>query len=175
MKKYLLLICLALCVVTTWGREPEKGYRGFVDIEFLTGKGYYFDGSDGWHKRSTVGSLGLSTTHGYQINNHLFVGAGVEVANWFWFGMLPIYADARYDVKWGKFTPFADVRLGYDCLNHKAYFSPNIGYRFNWGRKINLNLGLGLTLKGYDKSDLPYGVNANTYDPFFNLRFGIDF
>ena len=40
----------------------------------------------------------------------------------------------------------------------KKYFSPTIGHRFNWGRKLGLNLRIGYYT-----------------DAFFTFRLGIDF
>lgn len=62
---------------------------------------------------------------------------------------VPIFAEARADAKWGRFTPFLSMRLGANVADHGGiYFSPVIGYRFNWGRRSAINLGIGLTLFG---------------------------
>lgn len=45
--------------------------------------------------------------------------------------------------------PYLSVRLGANLSDHGGiYFSPMVGYRFNWGRKTALNFGLGITLFG---------------------------
>ena len=175
MKKYFLLTILIAAAVSAFGREPEKGYRGFVDLDLLAGNAYHNDDTSGFDKRDGLTMFGISTTHGYQFNSHLFAGAGIMYAGGFGTNLLPVFADVRYDAKWNRFTPFGDLRIGYDITNESLYFSPNVGYRFNWGRKVNLNVGLGLTIKGYKRSDILIGGNRIAYDPMFNLRVGIDF
>lgn len=91
----------------------------------------------------------VSTTHGYQVNPHFFVGAGVA------FHFLPEYKDAvsmdgkpyakrnssteiplYVDVKWNilnmKFSPVIDVRLGHYVTNGSgAYASVGVGCRMS--------------------------------------------
>lgn len=50
-----------------------------------------------------------------------------------------------------------------------GFLSPTIGYRLNWGRKANLNLGLGMTFRGYGWSD------EKTLHPQLSVRIGVDF
>lgn len=89
---------------------------------------------------------------------------------------------------WGRFTPFAEVRLGYNLTDDGGvYFSPNIGYRFNWGRKTGVNVGVGLTLQGvktniYEVTSQPGDYWIMDYKGVrhdcrvcFSFRVGIDF
>lgn len=63
--------------------------------------------------------------------------------------VIPVFAEARLDARWNRFTPFFSVRLGANLAEHGGiYFSPTVGYRFNWGRKSAINFGLGVTLYG---------------------------
>ena len=48
-------------------REAKRGYRGFVAI------------SPGYYVGHGVGSLEISTTHGFQINHYFFIGGGIGV------------------------------------------------------------------------------------------------
>lgn len=102
--------------------------------------------------------------------------------------MLPFYVNARTDWKFGKFTPFGDVKLGYNLTGGGGvFFSPSIGYRFNWGRKLGINLGVGYTLKGYKSAvyqviESPDGYQIieeigtrNRNQSYFTVRLGIDF
>lgn len=124
MKKF-ILICLACLLSMTchvMGQEVKAnneygtlghGYRAFVEIEAL----------------KNLGAINFSTTHGYQFNPNLFVGAGVDygavIGGFFSF----VHADIRYDILTGSnHTPFMDLKLiaskeGMDIL-------PSIGYRF---------------------------------------------
>ena len=123
--KKLILICFAFLLSMTchvMGQEVKTnnesgtlghGYRAFVEVEAL----------------KNLGAINFSTTHGYQFNPNLFVGAGVDygavIGGFFSF----VHADIRYDILTGSnHTPFMDLKLiaskeGMDIL-------PSIGYRF---------------------------------------------
>lgn len=173
MKRLILVLSFVLtCVALSEAREPQRGYRGFFDWDFSIGK-VNFDDNLGSYNHEGILLLGIiDTTHGYQFNKHIFAGAGFLLSFAGSATTLPVYADFRYDISFGKFTPFAEMRVGgnicceSDC--NPLYLSPTVGYRFNWGRKANFNLGLGLTLRGEPK----YG---NRVDPLFTLRLGLDF
>lgn len=138
MKKF-ILICFAFLLSMTchvMGQEVKTnnesgtlghGYRAFVEVEAL----------------KNLGAINFSTTHGYQFNPNLFVGAGVDygavIGGFFSF----VHADIRYDILTGsKHTPFMDLKLiaskeGMDIL-------PSIGYRFkhvNIGARYWINSG----------------------------------
>lgn len=172
------LLLTAIPALSAGNREPQRGYRGFTDLEWSS---YTYD----FAGRRVSAGIGVTTAHGYQFNPHFFAGAGFSlVGN----NILPVYVDARTDWKFGFFTPFADLKLGYNLLDGGGiYFSPTVGHRFNWGRKLGINLGFGLTIKGF-KADL-YNIitDGNGYTTFvkvgdqrfsrtyFTARIGIDF
>jgi outer membrane protein assembly factor BamA len=147
MKKVLIAAALVAIATSAAAREPQRGYRGFVEwSNDVTSYRYDED------TRASYWYTGLSTSHGYQFNPRLFVGAGLmlEHSTSGDLDILPIYAQIRTDQTWGKFTPYGDFKLGYNTTDGGGiYASPSIGYRFNWGKKLNLNVGVGLTLKGY--------------------------
>lgn len=186
MNKFLSLLCALCCIGSIFAREPQRGYRGFVEwsndvtsfkIDEHTSQSFYY--------------TGVSTSHGFQFNPHLFVGGGITLERYVdydtWF--TPIFAQVRTDQKWGKFTPFGDLRVGYNSADGAGYFlSPTIGYRFNWGRKVNINAGLGLTLRGYSVEqydfdidivngyfDMTYLGTKHSTKAMFSFRLGIDF
>lgn len=183
---------MLLSAVTAMAREPQSGYRGFIDWsnDFTT---YTFfmigDNEFTWF-------TGASTSHGYQINRNLYVGAGLMVEHNSKFDIytIPVFADIRTDQTWGRFTPFGDLRIGYNFSDGGGiYFSPTVGYRFNLNRKMNLNVGIGLTLRGYAtdkynfsldegaledgyyKYDWAYLGKAHHIKAMLALRLGIDF
>lgn len=178
--KKIFAFAVAVCLVLAAGaREPQRGYRGFVDWDNSIGPIDYLDragvGGPG-HDRDTQWFSGLSTSHGYQINNHVFVGAGAMISGAvFTSAMIPVFAQVRYDYERGKFRPFADLRAGYNLGDGDegggVYLSPTVGYRCNWGRKANFNIGLGLTLRG--ASNVIHDGD-HYVDPLFTLRFGFD-
>lgn len=175
MKKLIAIFALALSAIAATAEMPAKGYRGFVDwSNDIYNSAFY---------------TGLTTTHGYQLNSMFFVGAGVgfekytEADSW----IVPLYADGRADFNFGGFTPFLDLRLGGNLSEGGGvFFSPTIGYRYNWGRKVGINFGLGMSVVGYTTEwySLNYSGGAfsiskykNAHDSFcsFSFRLGIDF
>lgn len=190
MKK--LIVSIAAIMVIALGcmaRQPQRGYRGFIEWsnDLRSEYALWFDGKV---RKENLFYTGVSTSHGYQFNPWIFLGGGLmyEKCNNYDRHMQSPFVHGRTDLKFGSFTPFGDVRLGYNLSDGGGvYYSQNIGYRFNWGRKMGVNLGLGLTLQGY-KYDVvvPYvtpegyntlttvgnGRNCNVY---FSFRVGIDF
>lgn len=159
--------------MSVMARQPERGYRGFVDWSndcvidpgFLIGEG-----------GDSEIFMGGTTSHGYQFNKWLYVGLGAGVQynlDWKEYEnernqdkfIIPVFVEARTDHKWGRFTPFFSVRLGANCSDGGGvYFSPTVGYRFDWGRRVALNLGLGMSL---------YGTRMIGYEHIMNPGGGI--
>ena len=188
----LILATVTLCQVAE-ARQPRRGYRGFLEwSSSLRSENFGYLDMNGnllIHRANTF-YTGFSTSHGYQINSLFFIGAGLgmercgSLDNW----VAPIFIEGRIDLKFGKFTPFGDLRLGANVAEGAGvYFSPTIGYRFNWGRKMGVNLGAGLTLAGYtaehyegswtgpDSYELNYIGTKHHVRPYFSFRVGIDF
>ncbi len=101
---------------------------------------------------------------------------------------LPLFLHARTDQKFGGFTPFAELRAGYTIANNNRLFAaPTIGYRFNWGRKAGLNVGVGLSVDTYKVDLIESGPGNNGYweytkvgskritKAYFTFRIGFDF
>lgn len=188
MKKQIITF-LALIALTfgATARQPESCYRGFIDwSNSLRSE------KNGWGHHDTEYYTGLSTSHGYQFKIPLFIGAGIDYEyckKWDSHILAP-FIQGRTDLKFGKFTPFGDVRIGYNLTNGGGiYFSPSIGYRFNWGRKAGLNIGVGMTLQGYsaDVYDIAFDPGSGYWHlgnklythhgclGFFSFRLGFDF
>ena len=119
MRKYilvLLILLLAAPIAVQAENHSEKNdkYRGFVELGTSFIIGFY----------NPRGTGAISTTHGYQINTHLFVGAGLGCEyhemgkRWF----LPLFVDFRYNISDRKFTPFFGLKAGY-ALGKKAPIS----------------------------------------------------
>lgn len=186
-REIISLLAIATVTFTGIARQPQRGYRGFMDWSNSVRT------EDGWGTgiRSTWYYSGFSTSHGYQINSRFFVGLGfdLEKCSKYSDNMAAVFLDGRTDLKFGKFTPFGDLRIGFSMTDGGGfYLSPTIGYRFNWGRKVGVNVGAGLTLKGltYDQYDVVispdgYIINGNKvgklheYKAYFTFRIGFDF
>lgn len=180
-----MLIVANVC----FAREPRRGYRGFVEWDNSIGQVDLYHSATGETTRDADWLIGLATTHGYQINSHCFTGLGfmLSLSGWPTL-MLPVYADFRYDVRFGKFTPYADAKIGYELTHPGIYFSSTIGYRINCGGKVNINLGLGMTVWGRTEEITkegsfwdnpphygPYTVTKHAADILVSLRIGFDF
>lgn len=189
---FLLLAIIAFAHVSE-ARQPKRGYRGFLEwSSSVRSDNFGVIDIHGNLSMKRQGSFytGFSTSHGYQINPMFFIGAGLgmercgKLDNW----VAPIFIQGRIDLKFGKFTPFGDLRLGANVAEGAGiYISPTIGYRFNWGRKMGINLGAGLTLAGYradhyegtmtgpDSYEIQFVGTKNHIRPYFSFRLGIDF
>lgn len=162
MKRFLLILTAAILSVGVFARQPQRGYRGFIDWDNnLTQYDAWYEGN---HK--TYYYTGVSTSHGFQFNPNFFLGGGLAVQynKYSDSYVVPLFLQVRTDQKFGKFTPFGDLRIGYSCTDGGGlYLSPMIGYRFNWGRKVGVNVGVGLTVKGSTIDIFNVAVDINGY------------
>lgn len=195
MKRILLLSIFGFFFLYAASLQPGKGYRGFADwsnslsrrtVPSLTNDNSLTE------VRKNLFYTGFSTVHGYQFNPNIFLGAGfgMEFADND-FSIVPLFLDLRTDLKLGIFTPFADIRVGFNMSEGDGvYISPSLGYRFNWGRKAGINFALGYTLQGYkvDRYDIDSSVrngvgywhvvylNSESHaHSYFSFRVGLDF
>lgn len=93
--------------------ELKRGYRGFAEVggSFYTDQPEYYYGFD------------ITTTHGYQINRWLFLGAGIGLQSYKLHEYtpaknktqltLPLYADIRTYFTRTALKPFAEMQIGY--------------------------------------------------------------
>ncbi|MDE6573339.1 MAG: hypothetical protein K2L58_08885 [Duncaniella sp.] len=179
---FVVLVVSVVCGYSQSGQisenVPKKGYRGFVDLsgEALFEKKHSND-------RDIVYSLsGFTTTHGYQFNEHFFVGAGLGI-DFITYNFqsasfaidYPIFVSGRADWKVGKVPLFADLRLGSfikTCRgynNDKLFINPSIGYHCSWGRRVSLNIGAGLSVHWLDR----YSESGLRLMP--SVRIGLEF
>lgn len=160
----------------------KKGYKGFIEGGYTR-----FTGISGYSQEVPeydAGKIDWTTTHGYQINPYLFVGAGVSLdcyTRYTKFSM-PIFADVRVTPLKGNITPYIDVKGGYTGIGwfKGLYFVPTIGCRFGLTNRTGLYVGLGYSLqqtntKMYewdplDKIEDEY-INFNA----FTFKVGFDF
>ena len=186
MKKCIIIIMLLITAVAGYCRQPERGYRGFIEWDnALTTYDVWYPGNS-----ETFYYWGVSTSHGYQFNPNFYLGAGLAVryCNKEDGLELPLFLHARTDQKFGGFTPFAELRAGYTIENNNRLFAaPTIGYRFNWGRKAGLNVGVGLSVDTYKVDLIESGPGNNGYweytkvgskritKAYFTFRIGFDF
>ena len=194
MKRTILLTLAVLTLgIVAGARQPDRGYRGFVEwSNSLRSENFGYLDINGniYMQRDNMYYTGIATSHGYQINSIFFAGAGLDleycgnIDNW----IASLYVQGRADMKFGGFTPYGDIRLGANLAEGVGvYFSPTIGYRFNWGRKVGINVGAGLSLTGYtsehydiviedpDSYNIYYTGTKHHVRAYFSFRLGVDF
>jgi len=163
MKKLFLTLAVATLLATTAFAQDAKSYRGFTDLSYTLGVGETSENFD----RFT-----LSTTHGYQIDDMFFVGAGVsfEYVRDAAIALVPIYADVRMDIplRSRSVKPFVDAKVGYAAGQVDGfYFAPTVGVRVPVRFVQAMNFGLGYKLQKIQDA----GTNTNAIT--FNV--GIEF
>lgn len=127
------------------GGSSLKGYKGFVET------GYIFDLSDYNAERFTI-----STTHGYQFNNYLFVGGGIGLNLYTDADLysVPVFASFRANFMNKKITPFADIKSGYAAGDVEgAFVTLGFGVRFGLAGKMAMNVKLEYAYQEYDYGD----------------------
>lgn len=131
-------------------QTSRRGYHAMIDFgpQYASVNGHNAYGGE------------LSTTHGFQIFNCLFAGLGMGVS-YYNIGDLddsnvvyiPIYTAIRYIPINRGFSPFIELRGGYDVYSNVdgngAYFAANVGIRLGSGKKA-FNLIAGYTYRTLD-------------------------
>ncbi len=167
-------LCVILNITDISANEPSKGYRWFVDLssEALFKKKYSND------RDIVYSNSGITTTLGYQFNRNFFLGGGIGIdvvtSNYDWFSLglsLPVYASGRADWRLGKVPLFADLRVGtfLKANSNNLFINPSIGYHCSWGRKVSLNIGVGLSVHFANKTYREHGKLMPS------VKIGIDF
>jgi len=125
-------------------------YRGFVDAGYTIGIGDY-----------QFGRFELNTSHGYQFNPYVFLGAGVglhfmqkyETKN-----MeialdtrdskvdVPVFGNLHFNFSKAKVAPFVDGKVGYYVTNNgDLYYNISAGCRIAINSKQAVNVSVGYT------------------------------
>ena len=147
MKKVMLSIVMLFMAVSVFAQEQEVkvrvpgGYQGFLEY------------GNTWTVFDKVmpNTLGLSTTHGFYFNGHIFAGIGVGFDACSDFVLVPIYGNVRYVFSnKSAVSPFLSLRLGsYISRNVGAYGDLAFGVRFASKRDFAVSMMLAGTY--YDR------------------------
>lgn len=173
MKKSLLFVLLALASFSL-SAQTLKGnsYKGFLDFSLSPGNdGVYF-------KVNTMG-YGLMSSHGYQINPYVYVGAGLGVNIYtmdnFETGVaLPIFANFRVNFTKTKVSPFLDAKIGYSVVDLKGlYLSPSFGVRIGLKDNLGLNIMVGYSAQKFSYWAYRYSIK-DSYIHSANISIGLD-
>ena len=151
MRKVILLFALLLSAIGSNAQNTAKNcYRGYVDAGYSVGIGDY-----------DFGRFEVNTSHGYQINPYLFIGAGTGLhfmASYKTKDMdipldvrdskvdIPVFANIRCNFLKNKVSPFVDVKGGTYVTNSGGlYVNASAGCRFSINEKQAINLSVGYT------------------------------
>lgn len=170
MKKYFAVKVLAIifAAIVSAPLLRAQSYRGFFDPCIMFNVA---NSSSEWKPSDMLAGkimLGFTTTHGVQVAQRLFVGAGTGVLFSETNPRIPLFAEARYDF-FGKHNSaanlFVSLRLGYelglssinggdywedesnvgyaDATGRSGfYYQPTIGVRIRTSRLCGINIGL---------------------------------
>jgi hypothetical protein len=193
MKKLIIITFLFLGFVL-----PAKAvhYRGFVEI--APGINSELQRNDESYYDVVCGSefaIGVSTTHGLQINKKLFLGLGVSGMYSHTWNNISTYLDGRFDfISSRKFSPFVDLKIGLalpcdkvgyyynyygtndrycdysEDIHGGLYIAPTIGVRNRLTDNFALNIGLGWDYI-YGRSPAFIGKSRHVV----SLKVGIEF
>lgn len=161
--------------ITTYAQR-DLGYRGFLDLAGGIG--------------ITPGSrlmVGISTVHGYQAAPFLFFGVGIAANDIAWKQqwrsyedsndgfVTPVFGDIHLDMGAGRFSPFIDMRGGYDFIcGNGIYLNPSIGVHYAMSDNFGLNLAIGYEHQGA-KNEFYYDGNEKKSVNYLSMKLGIDF
>lgn len=149
MKKLLFAVLLVLSTVTSYAQNIEKGYHGFADVGYCA----YISQID-------PSTIEVTTSHGYQFNPYLFLGAGVGfdfTGETKWGDVsghpynkrdskvdIPVFFNARANFTKTRFIPFVDAKVGaYVTEGNGIYANAAIGCRYSFGNNMGISLSVG--------------------------------
>lgn len=167
-----VIIMALFCIITVCAKaQIETGYRGFVDAGYgiSVSKVTFDTGYYGSVEADISNQAFLTTSHGYQVMSHLFVGGGAGVTYYHEGSTVafPVFGHVRTDFG-SRLGYFAEVKGGYTIKDiDGAFISPAIGIRYTLTDKLGVNLGVGYLAQKVKDMDGTLGA--------INIKVGIDF
>ena len=171
MKKIFISVVLLCAAWLDASAQNVSGncYRGFVDAGYDVGIGYF-----------EMSHFSITTSHGYQFNPYIFLGAGTAfhfMKGYKTPGMnialdereskvdIPVFANARVNFMKKKVTPFIDGKVGtYVTNNGGMYWNLSAGCRIATNQKQAVNISVGyasekLEFQTVDRFEVGYSMN----------------
>lgn len=144
MRKILLLFLGLVCVCAARGGEPDKGYRGYVDV--AVGDAYTPNSALAFSTLNMQWYSMVTTTHGYRLKNW-FVGAGAGYYHSYRDkeNAYPVYAAGRYTFENTKIKPYIEARAG---IMYDPYWIEKVQKYGALGAGLNVYKGLQVGLRG---------------------------
>lgn len=191
MKKVLLAILMALPLIAN-AQSVKKGYHGFVDV------GYCAHVS-----QLSPRTIEVTTSHGYQFNQHFFIGAGTgfDFTGYCSWGNvsghpyeyresqadIPVFFNLRTNLTKTRFCPFVDARIGAyvnneggmyvnEALGCRCAINETFGVSFAFGYVARKVTAQSLVLESYG-AHLFYSYRENPEQTVngFIFKVGFDF
>lgn len=165
MKKFCLFVALLSTILCAKAQNISKNcYRGYVDAGYSVGIGDY-----------DFGRFEVNTSHGYQFNPYLFIGAGTGLhfmSSYKTKDMdipldirdskvdIPVFANIRCNLLKKKVSPFVDIKGGTYVTNDGGlYVNASAGCRISINEKQAINLSVGYAIEK---------LQFETFDSFIN-------
>lgn len=168
----------------------QSGYKGHVETGYSVGIGDY-----------DFGRFEVNTTHGYQVNPYIFLGAGTGLhfmSSYKTGDMeipldvrdskvdIPVFANFRSNFTKGKISPFFDIKGGTFVTNNGGlYVVASLGVRYALNNKQGLSLSVGYAAEKLEfetferfngRYDMSYTRKPATYDTeSVSVKLGFDF
>lgn len=183
MKKILLLIAVAFCSLSINAEEKElinsKCYRGSAELGYSIGAIHY----------PKINRFEINTSHGYQFNPYLYLGAGAGLHFYSTFdGALysrskkvdvPLFGHIKANFTKTRVSPYAEVKLGYHItVNSGLYAFAGLGCRFATVKKQGVNLSLGYSCSVSKFSSYigtKYYGSSSAYCEAISIKLAYDF
>jgi len=140
-----------------------SGTPGYITINELTAGIGLGDVSVPYSKSF----FGVTTIHGYQINESFVIGGGTGALFYNGGTFIPVFADVRYRFLINTFTPyiFGDGGLLINTAGgSKMFANGGAGVRYTVNSHLGINFGTGLWIQ--------YG---DTRDAFVNFKLGVTY
>lgn len=191
MKKIAILLAATIAfAINSDAQSMQSGYKGHVEAGYSVGIGDY-----------DFGRFEVNTTHGYQVNPYIFLGAGTGLhfmSSYKTGDMeipldvrdskvdIPVFANFRSNFTKGKISPFFDIKGGTFVTNNGGlYVVASLGVRYALNNKQGLSLSVGYAAEKLEfetferfngRYDMSYTRKPATYDTeSVSVKLGFDF
>ena len=191
MKKIAILLAATIAfAINSNAQSMQSGYKGHVEAGYSVGIGDY-----------DFGRFEVNTTHGYQVNPYIFLGAGTGLhfmSSYKTGDMeipldvrdskadIPVFANFRSNFTKGKISPFFDIKGGTFVTNNGGlYVVASLGVRYALNSKQGLSLSVGYAAEKLEfetferfngRYDMSYTRKPATYDTeSVSVKLGFDF
>lgn len=173
MKKLTLCLLTILLSLPVMSQGIATGYRAFGDVGLVN---YFGSGT------MNGSSFEITTTHGYQVSPHFFIGGGIgfifsgdltygDISGYPYIKRdarvdMPLFFDANIQILKSAVSPIIDFKAG-ACINDdfNPYVALAAGCRFPLGGNIGLSVKAAVVVRkvSCERLDIVSGNKYNNY------------